>query len=412
MNGAIRLRLALAVCLAALLGCPADEAIDKGTMCDDVKCPVGTRPSQSKSATGSCDVSGGGNATTRSGQAAGMCFGSGECKVFCEAPAPCCGGERWGEKSYECDLPCAAGQKPPRDDDEAGRAGSASSGRAGGMAAAGSSGAGDDPDAGMASKPDEPQAGSGGARSEPGGTQATALDLGALTPAGVVLESQFVGGSTPDDWYQFQLEENAVLTAAVQEIKSGSLQLQLFRWAQIVPENMPYHAVNANAGAQATMTVRMERGTYYFRVYALGGSPIYDLSASSERYPHLEPRSEPGNSPDDAQDLGALTTELTQIGGYVGGTDAKDFYRFTLLGNAELSWAATDVEGRVQAHLYAYAKPLDEKVTLGQLDTYPTGSATEPSRPRAAGDYFVRVIPVGADAPSSSLYLLSLNLRE
>ncbi|MBI5526633.1 MAG: hypothetical protein HY897_09905 [Deltaproteobacteria bacterium] len=89
-------------------GCSADKAIEKGTNCT-TKCPVGTSPSEDKSATGVCEGSGGvsGDPLSGSGAGGGRCIGTGKCSIYCTPPKPCCANEKWTESSYSCDSPCS-----------------------------------------------------------------------------------------------------------------------------------------------------------------------------------------------------------------------------------------------------------------------------------------------------------------
>jgi hypothetical protein len=401
----------IAPALAGLLiaGCPADEAVKQGTKCD-AKCPIGSRPNQSKDAAGLCGGGGDVNGTTNSGSVSGMCVGGGECMLFCEPPNPCCGGERWTDKSYECDKPCSAGEDPG----SAGSGGgspsqshgtSGSGGRSGGSTPS-DPGGGSDEDAGTAMSMDPPSEGS---QTTPGTDKEHALDLGVLGATAVTKTKQYVGTRQSEAYYKFEIAHNAIVTYGGQKA-NASVQIQLFPNKTQIDEKKPYTAINVAPDSDMLQTIQLEKGIYYLRAVPNSGSPIFDLTVSAEEYAPLEHDPEPGEDPESAQDVGTLGTDSMVFGGYVGGTDPEDFYRFELASNTTVAFSGDHVFGNVYIQIFAYAATINESMPLYQINAADGGNTDMQSMP--SGSYLVRVIPINGNPLSSSLYSLNLNTAD
>jgi hypothetical protein len=227
-----------------------------------------------------------------------------------------------------------------------------------------------------------------------------------------MVEGAFVGQEDPADYFKFTLDENATFMYSA-KTTSMSVTLSLFRDMSIVDTTKPYASITATAGMEASQTIYLEKGTYYLAAIPVQNMPvIYSLVVSATPYDPAEPDPEPGQAWDDNPlDIGTIDRAVMKFGGYVGGTDLKDYYRFTLAGNAMLEIAANNVLGHIAVRLYDGSGTVNEAQPLAKpmLDVTATqmGPGTEVSSGAlAAGTYYLLVTP---QVNTNALYTLQLH---
>lgn len=246
-------------------------------------------------------------------------------------------------------------------------------------------------DAGVASTARTKAAQKGG-----GADQEHALDLGVVEEAPTVVSDDLVGTQMPRTVYRFRIEDNGTLTYGITKLQSNAyVTVSLLLSATIVKLDVAYDSVAANGEAKLTEIV-LERGEYYIVVKPAGNvAALFDLSLSFKPYAYPEPDSgDPGEDKQGACDLGPLTS-LRTIGGYVGGTDASDFYRFELESNAPFQLGFTNIVGLFNVELYSDAQILNDASILKnwagvRADLYPADAL-------AAGVYYLKVSRYGTN---------------
>ena len=270
----------------------------------------------------------------------------------------------------------------------AGRGGSMAGSSAAPKAGAGGMG-GDEP-----SPPTSPEA------CVPGTSPEKACDIGELS--NYQRKGQLVGPAQSEHYYKFSLKNNATLTYGGTNV-SGSVTVQLFPKTDLPNKAMPYDYVQA-ANADGVKDIQLEAGAYYVRVAPQSQqNSIYDLNLVAKAYAYAEPDPEPGDERSEAADLGTLT-KLVEYGGYVGGTDKVDFYRFELKSNASFRMSIDNVLGDVVVGLYADAAVLDTAKYIKQVSAGEAGATFDATQP--AGVYLIRVVPYGN---SNDLYKLAIS---
>lgn len=239
-----------------------------------------------------------------------------------------------------------------------------------------------------------------GLDADPGNSPDSALEIGALTD--VELFTSYVGIGDTDDYYKFELEANGAVTVAGRD-GTFPMVVQLFPDATLIDKSKPLFTLNVPAGSDTLDRFVLERGMYYVRVSpsTASASGIYTLGLESSLYEGDEPSPEPGRDREHAHELGELEA-LTEYAGYVGPTDANDYYKFDLANGASVTFALTNVMGGVNGQLFKDAALID--VTNPLLDIRSTTSDAIQSTNLGKGTYVFRVTNLNSAA---SLYTLT-----
>ncbi|MDD9932914.1 MAG: hypothetical protein OXT09_04885 [Myxococcales bacterium] len=239
---------------------------------------------------------------------------------------------------------------------------------------------------------------------EPGGEKSSAHDLGVVPSDEASVLGGYVGPTDDEDLVRLEVEQNSMLTLGVREV-SARVVLHMLPDAAILERDAPLTMLDVRSPDDGLVSLAAERGTYFISLTP-GAASYYELRASVEPY-LAEPEQDPGEDWEDALDIGALGTSRVDFGGYVGRTDALDFYRFDIEQNATLTYTVDDVEGRVLAQLYEDAVQINRADPLRQLDVRAAdGGAQTGSLDLAAGTYFFVITPTG-----NALYTLSLSIE-
>ncbi len=239
---------------------------------------------------------------------------------------------------------------------------------------------------------------------EPGAEKSSAHDLGVVPSDEASVLGGYVGPTDDEDLVRLEVEQNSMLTLGVREV-SARVVLHMLPDAAILERDAPLTMLDVRSPDDGLVSLAAERGTYFISLTP-GAASYYELRASVEPY-LAEPEQDPGEDWEDALDVGALGTSRVDFGGYVGKTDALDFYRFDIDQNATLTYTVDDVEGRVLAQLYEDAVQINRADPLRQLDVRAAdGGAQTGSLDLAAGTYFFVITPTG-----NALYTLSLSIE-
>jgi hypothetical protein len=241
---------------------------------------------------------------------------------------------------------------------------------------------------------------------DPGEEPAVALDLGELGTV-VKTSEEYVGTTDAEDFYRFQLSENAVVTYTLQT-DSFDARAQLFEDAEQLDEaNGALLSLTAYPEPQ-TERLNLESGVYFFRVAARASSINYTLKLSAEPYASLGDTPDSGEDAEDAREVDTLGLSLVKAGGYVGPTDRADYYRFTLSRPAALTFSVKSLvnSGRVRARFIADAVQLNPNDPLYQFTTDGIGDYTD-CRGFESGDYYLQITPYSGEA--GALYTLLLS---
>ena len=170
---------------------------------------------------------------------------------------------------------------------------------------------------------------------------------------------------------------------------SAALRAEVFDYSdpELVDAESPLQTWSGGEGD--ALETPIERGEYLVTVGGMAGDS-YELVLSVETYEPAEPDTPPGDEIEDAFDLGDLDAEMQTIGGYVGQTDAADYFRFNLVESSTISVHGADVVGGVTMALFEHESVLDEadairKVIASEL----TPDELLVNLPR--GEYLLRV---------------------
>lgn len=115
---------------------------------------------------------------------------------------------------------------------------------------------------------------------EPGDDRDSALSLGPL--GGLQELGGFVGTTDPEDYYAFELVQNAPVRLALTQV-DGSVTGQIFMDSALVDEAQPYAYFVASTDRDGTYAENLAQGTYLLRVIAASHTEsLYKVSLSAK----------------------------------------------------------------------------------------------------------------------------------
>ena len=210
-----------------------------------------------------------------------------------------------------------------------------------------------------------------------GSSITTASDLGTLS--GTLTRNDWVGSSDANDYYRFVLSGGSNVNLVLGGL-SADADLQL------LDSNGSSIMGSYNGDAMVdSVSVSLGAGTYYARVMQYSGDTNYNLSISG-----TSSNDGAGNTTGAASHLGALSGTVTR-NDWVGSSDANDYYRFVLVGNANVNLVLSGLSADADLQL------LDSSGVV-ITGSYNGGSTVDSiSTSLSAGTYYARVFQYSGD---------------
>lgn len=238
---------------------------------------------------------------------------------------------------------------------------------------------------------------------EAGDAKEHAYDFGALATDAQCPDRTFVDDR--GDLYRFELAENSTVTYTLAP-NSGQVLADFYEDEEQLDFGHPVFGLDTTS-VRKTEHQNLEKGVYYVQVRTTTSAALYGLTLGAEPYELTEPSTEPGETPQTAFDLRTIDG-LKRVGGYVGKTDAQDYYRFHLSENVNVAFSLNQVNGQAMYNLYDDDdQPGAPKWASGWAT--PTDAAYH-EQLLPAGDYLLQVVPYGA--PLGSLYNLAVSIKD
>ncbi len=207
-----------------------------------------------------------------------------------------------------------------------------------------------------------------------------------------IVVSDYVDANDPIDLYSFNLAFDSTFDLALAGL-SDDIDVELFDafGNQIASST-------SSGTASELISLTLAAGTYYINVYpglsdaassyTLGVTTL--IVGSGNQFFDLA-----GNSFSFARDIGRQPQEV--IGDYVDSFDADDYYRFTLLGESNVSVGLTGLVDDLDLTVFdSQGNEVASSVEGGTSDEFLSGTL-------AAGDYFIRVFQGTSFAASGYL---------
>jgi hypothetical protein len=228
-------------------------------------------------------------------------------------------------------------------------------------------------DAGVGSAPDpltNPNGGEmGAAMVVLDDTLGTATNLGALVGPRSVQGS--VSSTDVNDYYRFDLSQTSSFSLTLNGLTANA-DVQLLNSSGGVIQSSTKSSTQAESISRS-----LNAGTYYVRVYRVGGSPNYTLSLSADSA---------GNTLTTARNIGTLSSSRS-FTDFVGSTDTNDYYRFDLSQSSNVSLSLNGLSADADVQLL--------NSSGGVLASSANGGTTAESisSTLGTGTYYVRVFP-------------------
>jgi Ca2+-binding RTX toxin-like protein len=237
----------------------------------------------------------------------------------------------------------------------------------------------------------------------------TANDLGTLS--GTLTLNDFVGTTDRVDYHRFALAQNGDLNLVFRS--NPSLKASLIADLNnngVVDSGETLVSGSTFFGQDISLFSTLPAGSYFVKVeQSSNNSADYELTlVETPRPGNVSP--DPGNSLDDAFDLGTLSGSRT-LKDYVGDLDDRDIYRFTLGQKSDLTITAKGLSGTVSSSIWLYLiADLNSNGVWDSGETIKGISATKDgnsfSELLSAGEYFVWTYPYFGN--SSAQYEMTL----
>jgi hypothetical protein len=228
-------------------------------------------------------------------------------------------------------------------------------------------------DAGVGSAPDpltNPNGGEmGAAMVVLDDTLGTATNLGALVGPRSVQGS--VSSTDVNDYYRFDLSQTSSFSLTLNGLTANA-DVQLLNSSGGVIQSSTKSSTQAESISRS-----LNAGTYYVRVYRVGGSPNYTLSLSADSA---------GNTLTTARNIGTLSSSRS-FTDFVGSTDTNDYYRFDLSQSSNVSLSLNGLSADADVQL------LNSSGTVLTSSANDGTTAESISSTLGTGTYYVRVFP-------------------
>jgi hypothetical protein len=224
-----------------------------------------------------------------------------------------------------------------------------------------------------------------------GGTRSTALSIGTFDPVKVGVYTGVVEPLNIQRYYKFRLTTTARITATLSNL-TDDVNLQLR-----AGDGRLLKTSGATGTGDETIDRVLNPGTYYLRVYAVGGVGSEFALRVASAVPDRA-----GNTRAHARKTG--TFEAGRASAYtdsVGPADSQDYYRFQLASTSLFTAKLSNLEADANMQLRAVDGGLI--ATSGR-----TGTQSEYiSRSLSAGTYYLRVYTLGGAETDYTLRMAS-----
>jgi hypothetical protein len=223
-----------------------------------------------------------------------------------------------------------------------------------------------------------------------------ATNLGPLDSSPQIIRGSVGKISSNDDaqdLVSFTLVSNGVLTIGVVP-SNHPLNVDLYRAGPTWNPSKPFFGFDAPAGG-ADAQRSLAKGRYLVRLTVqVWNRPLtsYTLTLLTIPAKVTESDPEPGGSPDDALDLGVLGGTVKTVGGIVDhALDPRDFYRFEVARQGNLTLGLTAFDANTHLRLYRQIPVFDDSKATMSLDAHDGHSASETLQV-LPGIYFAAVV--------------------
>jgi subtilisin family serine protease len=200
-------------------------------------------------------------------------------------------------------------------------------------------------------------------------TLGTATNLGALVGPRSVQGS--VSSTDVNDYYRFDLSQTSSFSLTLNGLTANA-DVQLLNSSGGVIQSSTKSSTQAESISRS-----LNAGTYYVRVYRVGGSPNYTLSLSADNA---------GNTLTTARNIGTLSSSRS-FTDFVGSTDTNDYYRFDLSQSSNFSLSLNGLSADADVQL------LNSSGTVLTSSANDGTTAESISSTLGTGTYYVRVFP-------------------
>lgn len=220
-----------------------------------------------------------------------------------------------------------------------------------------------------------------------GSTLSFARDLG-IVGSNLSL-SDSIGPTDRNDYYRFTLPSNGDLKVTLSDLTGGP-DVELSKDLNLDGEidNSERLDSDFSIGSDININRAVASGTYFLLVSQgyINDNTNYTLQLDLSSQPSNLPI-DPGNTLATALDLGVLRTNTFRD--FVGATDGKDYYRFTLNSNSEVYLTINSLTDSN----YAFLQLIQDKNNNGQVDSLDViGRTNNISQNLVAGTYFIQII--------------------
>ncbi|MGQ0662524.1 MAG: pre-peptidase C-terminal domain-containing protein, partial [Pseudomonadota bacterium] len=209
-------------------------------------------------------------------------------------------------------------------------------------------------------------------------TLATANDLGDLNNRNSAIVNDFVGRADTVDFYRFTLAaDTSVIISLLGREANAAMQL-------LDGQGRPI-AASRRVDSEEQIERALVAGQYAIRVSSVGGADTnYRLAVLATTIADAVP-----NTRDAARNIGILDARPQVFTDAVGGLDPADFYRFTLAATANFNLTLSGLSANADVQIQdSQGRVIASSVRSGTADD-------TIARSLVAGDYFVRIFPVG-----------------
>lgn len=163
---------------------------------------------------------------------------------------------------------------------------------------------------------------------EPNDSLNQAIELGTL--AGQRTFSNSVGPTDKNDYYRFNLSEMSTLDLSLSGLTTTA-DVQVIRDVNhngvVDPGEVVASSTSKGTASESMQLQGLDVGAYFIRVNGVEGNTSYTLTLTGTPGRGVAP--EPNDTLDSAYNISTLNT-LRKFNGFVGWSDANDYYRFTV----------------------------------------------------------------------------------
>ena len=223
-----------------------------------------------------------------------------------------------------------------------------------------------------------------------GNTLAAARNIGTLS-AQQTFQDSVSGTSDPNDYYRFNLAQRADFSLSLSNLSADADVQLLDSSGKLLKRSI------RSGSRSEDISLRLETGNYYVRVYPYNASTDYTLSMVATG---IGPTDKAGNSLEAARDIGILSGSQS-FQDSVGTADRNDYYRFSLSEQSDISLVLSGLTKDADLQL------LDSNGRSLKTSTKGGARNENISQVLAAGTYYARVYPYSSAETNYRLTLSS-----